>query len=242
MRPIHSRTHARAHPLLPPLPPPNTVASHAFEFNDRLPLLLAHHLYSCRFGTFIFNTDRERAETNVEIRTASLWAYVLGGGGLTASLRAAEYRPRAGDILLPVGRTLHRGVTLWTKWFARYSPWPTLAPCTTLETYPASAYDRDALEAARLPPLDATVDLVATGGAAAERLAVDECAGASVGGGAAGDAIPEPAASSSTTASGAETPTADAASSQREGGGFIEQESSIGVADIESRAGGGDEE
>jgi len=141
----------------------------AFEFNARLPLLLAHHLYACRFGTFLFNNERERAEAAVEARTASLWAYVLGGGPVTDALRAREYDPAAGDVLLPVRSALMRGVTLWTDWFARYAPYPTMPiSCAAMETYDAAFYDRAALNAARLPPRDAAAPPPATAAAASD--------------------------------------------------------------------------
>jgi len=142
---------------------------HAFEFNGKLPLLLAHHLYACRFGTFLFNCERERAEAAVEARTASLWAYVLGGGPVTDALRADAYAPGAGDVLLPPRSAVMRGVTLWTDWFARYAPYPTMpASCGAMEAYAAPFYDRAALEAARLPPRDAPrVGGAAAGGAGA---------------------------------------------------------------------------
>ena len=137
----------------------------AFEFNQRLPLLLAHHLYSCRFGTFLHNNERERAEANVEIRTASLWAYVLSGGPVTESVRSNEYDPSAGDVLLPSKHTVLRSVTLWHAWFARYAPYPTSsASCSSMESYETSFYNRTALVNARLPPSLASIAAAAAGG------------------------------------------------------------------------------
>lgn len=48
----------------------------SFQFNERFLLVILEHLYSCRFGTFLFNSDRERSEKNVKDRTVSLWSYV----------------------------------------------------------------------------------------------------------------------------------------------------------------------
>lgn len=48
----------------------------AFEFNSDFLLELVDHSYSCRFGTFLFNCERERAEARVAERTASLWSYL----------------------------------------------------------------------------------------------------------------------------------------------------------------------
>ncbi|OCF43114.1 myotubularin [Kwoniella heveanensis CBS 569] len=51
-----------------------------FEFNERYLLDIFYHLYSCQFGTFLFNNERERQNTTpgpsyVE-RTASVWDYL----------------------------------------------------------------------------------------------------------------------------------------------------------------------
>jgi len=49
----------------------------AFEFNERFLSVMAYHVYSCRFGTFLFNTDRERQRYRVWTQTPSLWTYML---------------------------------------------------------------------------------------------------------------------------------------------------------------------
>lgn len=48
----------------------------SFQFNEQFLLVIMEHLYSCRFGTFLFNTDRERKEKSVRDRTVSLWSYI----------------------------------------------------------------------------------------------------------------------------------------------------------------------
>lgn len=35
---------------------------HAFEFNEHFLITILDHLYSCRFGTFLCNTERERVQ------------------------------------------------------------------------------------------------------------------------------------------------------------------------------------
>jgi hypothetical protein len=51
-----------------------------FQFNEAFLLTIADHLYSCRFGTFLCNNARERAEIKLQERTVSLWTYMLAGG------------------------------------------------------------------------------------------------------------------------------------------------------------------
>ncbi|KAI5847796.1 protein phosphatase [Morchella snyderi] len=48
-----------------------------FEYNERFLRRLLYHLYSCQYGTFLFNNDKERADTRVKERTRSVWDYFL---------------------------------------------------------------------------------------------------------------------------------------------------------------------
>ncbi|CAE7659810.1 MTMR8 [Symbiodinium sp. KB8] len=47
----------------------------AFEFNSRVILQIANHIYSCRFGTFLGNHECERGD--FMYTTRSLWEYLL---------------------------------------------------------------------------------------------------------------------------------------------------------------------
>ena len=40
----------------------------AFEFNEYFLMTILDHLYSCLFGTFLFNTDKERKENKLSTR------------------------------------------------------------------------------------------------------------------------------------------------------------------------------
>ncbi len=59
-----------------------------FEFTPRLLLIVADHLYSCRFGTFLFNNEKEQRHNNVVGLTESLWGYL---GALRHKLRNPIY-------------------------------------------------------------------------------------------------------------------------------------------------------
>eukprot|EP01119_Soliformovum_irregulare_P019427 TRINITY_DN6141_c0_g1_i4.p1 TRINITY_DN6141_c0_g1~~TRINITY_DN6141_c0_g1_i4.p1 ORF type:complete len:447 (+),score=107.02 TRINITY_DN6141_c0_g1_i4:449-1789(+) len=48
----------------------------AFEFNHKLLLALADEVYSCRFGTFLYNSEYEREIHHVRSRTVSVWSYI----------------------------------------------------------------------------------------------------------------------------------------------------------------------
>jgi myotubularin-related protein 6/7/8 len=48
-----------------------------FEFNERFLRRLLYHLYSCQFGTFLFNSEKERVDCKARERTRSVWDYFL---------------------------------------------------------------------------------------------------------------------------------------------------------------------
>ena len=48
-----------------------------FEFNERFLKRLLYHLYSCQYGTFIFNSEKERVDLGAKERTRSVWDYFL---------------------------------------------------------------------------------------------------------------------------------------------------------------------
>ncbi|KAL3478715.1 protein phosphatase [Aspergillus californicus] len=48
-----------------------------FEFNERFLRRLLYHLYSCQYGTFLFNSEKERMEVRAKERTRSVWDYFL---------------------------------------------------------------------------------------------------------------------------------------------------------------------
>ena len=48
-----------------------------FEFNERFLRRLLYHLYSCQYGSFLYNSERERVEADAAHRTRSVWDYFL---------------------------------------------------------------------------------------------------------------------------------------------------------------------
>ncbi|ODQ78376.1 hypothetical protein BABINDRAFT_162615 [Babjeviella inositovora NRRL Y-12698] len=47
----------------------------AFEFNERFLRRLLYHVYSCQYGTFLVNNERQKVEQRLEERTRSVWDY-----------------------------------------------------------------------------------------------------------------------------------------------------------------------
>ncbi|KAB5558120.1 protein-tyrosine phosphatase-like protein [Coniochaeta sp. 2T2.1] len=48
-----------------------------FEFNERFLRRLLYHLYSCQYGTFLYNNENERHAARLQERTSSVWGYFL---------------------------------------------------------------------------------------------------------------------------------------------------------------------
>ncbi|RIB20572.1 protein-tyrosine phosphatase-like protein [Gigaspora rosea] len=46
-----------------------------FEFNEKFLIELHYHCYSCQFGTFLCNSEKERMDYNVTAETYSVWDY-----------------------------------------------------------------------------------------------------------------------------------------------------------------------
>ncbi|KAB8343274.1 hypothetical protein FH972_022862 [Carpinus fangiana] len=78
-----------------------------FEFNERFLRRLLYHLYSCQYGTFLFDNELQRVEARAADRTRSVWDYFLArkeqfvntqwdGGEIDDSVRGRE------RLLLPV--------------------------------------------------------------------------------------------------------------------------------------------
>ena len=65
-----------------------------FEFNERLLRRLLYHVYSCQYGTFLFNNERQRHEARLRERTRSVWAYFLSR---RQEFTNAQYDPTIDD-------------------------------------------------------------------------------------------------------------------------------------------------
>lgn len=48
-----------------------------FEFNERFLKRLLYHLYSCNYGTFLWNNEKERVDNEAKKKTRSVWDFFL---------------------------------------------------------------------------------------------------------------------------------------------------------------------
>ena len=106
----------------------------AFEITTRYLLDLSDHVYSCRFGNFLCDTERERENVaGIRQRTHSIWDFLQARHGCKSQAQPQETSTsgnssrshttsiRGGVLLMPLP-TLLRNVTLWTDRHAKYGP------------------------------------------------------------------------------------------------------------------------
>lgn len=90
----------------------------AFEFNDRFLAYLFKHLFSCKYGTFVFNTEKERVSSHAHTRTTSIWT----GIHKYSFFRNSLYAPaKWAGVLVPLLDL--RAYSLWPvyyRWDWRY--------------------------------------------------------------------------------------------------------------------------
>jgi len=93
-----------------------------FEFNTKYLLLCSEHVYSCRFGNFLCDSEREREElAGIRQRTFSIWDY-LENERKEETLNPSYTPERSTGVLLMPFATLMRHVHLWTDRHCMHSP------------------------------------------------------------------------------------------------------------------------
>uniref|UniRef100_A0A4W6E8G4 phosphatidylinositol-3,5-bisphosphate 3-phosphatase n=1 Tax=Lates calcarifer TaxID=8187 RepID=A0A4W6E8G4_LATCA len=86
----------------------------AFEFNELFLITVLDHLYSCLFGTFLFNSEAER---EVHTKTVSLWSYINSQPEDFTNPFYVDYKHH---VLYPLVSSRH--LELWTSYYVRWNP------------------------------------------------------------------------------------------------------------------------
>mmetsp|Transcript_4163 Transcript_4163/g.11980 ORF Transcript_4163/g.11980 Transcript_4163/m.11980 type:complete len:157 (+) Transcript_4163:45-515(+) len=109
-----------------------------FEFNLEYILEFSFHIYSCRFGSLLCDTEQEReVMAGIRLRTYSIWDYLDS----KPELKNKSFNKASGALLMPLP-TLLRNVRLWSERHCRFSPKPTLQlsrPTTDFLTHKMSS-------------------------------------------------------------------------------------------------------
>eukprot|EP00912_Choanoflagellata_sp_UC4_P002267 UC4_evm2s1434 len=91
----------------------------AFEFNEDFLLTILEHLYSCYFGTFLFDNEFERVKEEVSTKTLSLWDYINTN---RSSYRNVFYVQEDYQNQLRPLATL-RKLKIWTNYYLKTKGW-----------------------------------------------------------------------------------------------------------------------
>ncbi|SCU93365.1 LAFA_0F16006g1_1 [Lachancea sp. 'fantastica'] len=86
-----------------------------FEFNERFLRRLVYHLYSCQYGTFLFDSEYERSEQMAQNKTRCVWDYFRSR---TAEFTNHDYKnvsPNDEDWILPDVKD----ISWWWQLFGR---------------------------------------------------------------------------------------------------------------------------
>lgn len=88
------------------------------EFNERLLIALADHVYSCKYGTFMFDCERQRKELFAKHRVFSIWSEINGQSERFTNQMFAP--SEQATVLSP--STLSKNIKLWKSYFCRWDP------------------------------------------------------------------------------------------------------------------------
>jgi len=87
-----------------------------FEFNEAYLIELLDNLYSCRFGTFLGNSEKERKEKLINDKTLSLWPY-LSDPKLHSRFSNPEFVPYSGRLSVVCSTSVFE---VWLNYYQRY--------------------------------------------------------------------------------------------------------------------------
>lgn len=90
----------------------------AFEFNEHFLITILDHLYSCLFGTFLYNSERERMKEEVKSKTISLWSFINSNIEDFCNPLYTTYHQQ--HVLYPA--TTMRHIQLWKGYYCRWNP------------------------------------------------------------------------------------------------------------------------
>lgn len=86
----------------------------SFEFNEKLLIDILDELFNCKYGTFLFDCEKEREQNQLRQKTTSFWTYV--------NLNKQTYQ---NPFYLPEPSVLQlsanpQDITFWKNYFLRW--------------------------------------------------------------------------------------------------------------------------
>lgn len=98
----------------------------AFEFNEDFLITIADHLYSCRFGTFLCNSEKERMQQQIKEKTISLWSFI---NTHKDSYLNVHYSTGMGTLKPTIGKN----IKLWEKYYCKWINKPNNGVTSTIK-------------------------------------------------------------------------------------------------------------
>ena len=92
---------------------------YAFEFNEYFLITILDHLYSCQFGTFLYNTERERIAHEIKKKTISLWSMINTQKDSYLN-PFYSHEVGSGKVLFPSAAIRH--LKVWKTYYCRWNP------------------------------------------------------------------------------------------------------------------------
>ncbi len=89
----------------------------AFEFNEKLLLTIADSLYSCQYGTFLLNSEKNRVEMKISKYTMSAWTPILSDARIYLNPSYNERFSQISQINVSSNQ-----IRLWKNYYCRYVP------------------------------------------------------------------------------------------------------------------------
>ncbi|CAB1351411.1 unnamed protein product [Coregonus sp. 'balchen'] len=80
-------------------------------------ITILDHLYSCLFGTFLYDSEQERVANEVQTKTVSLWSYINSQPEDFTNPFYVDYKHH---VLYPLASVRH--LELWTGYYVRWNP------------------------------------------------------------------------------------------------------------------------
>lgn len=90
---------------------------YAFEFNEHFLITILDHLYSCLFGTFLGNCEKQREKMKVREKTISLWSFI---NSQLEVYKNPLYTESIQQVLFPSASI--RKLELWKGYYLRWNP------------------------------------------------------------------------------------------------------------------------
>lgn len=89
-----------------------------FEFNENFLITVADHSYSCLFGTFLCNSEQQRAKENIKSKTVSLWSMINSSPNDYINPLYSEQT--VNHVIIPAAN--NRRLEYWINYYCRWNP------------------------------------------------------------------------------------------------------------------------